>query len=525
MLPGYFSYIRVSTTRQGQTGTSLIEQREAIMRYAARCQLAIVEEFAEQETAAQRGRPVFTQMLSNLKAHRAAGVIMHKIDRSARNLKDWADLGELIDRGVEVHFVNESLDLRSRGGRLSADIQAVVAADYIRNLREETKKGFYGRIKQGLYPMPARIGYLDQGRGLPKVLDPVQGPLVKEAFSLYATGKWSLPSLADRLYELGLRSKRGGRVSLNGLSTLLHNPFYTGLIRIQRTGELYPGCHEQLISKPLFDRVQAVLSGKLVDRQQHHSFLFRKQATCGRCGKTLIGETHKEHNYYRCQLRGCPQKTIREEIIERALLDVLQQLRFSEIELTYFRQQLAKSSAQIATLRAAEGQALRLHLEQVRQRLSKLTDAYLDSVLDQTTYIDKKNNLLMAEQAAQEKLDKNALDDEAVVRHVEEFLELANDAYLSYETAFPAERKELVQIITSNFLVTEKKVIVKLHYPFELVATRAKLPYGSPHRGTSRTLSVMLSQLVDYFREHEFLMSSKSFNQVINSDETLPLAA
>ena len=58
-----------------------------------------------------------------------------------------------------------SLDLNTRGGRLSADIQAVVAADFIRNLREETKKGFYGRLKQGLYPICAPIGYLDRGGG------------------------------------------------------------------------------------------------------------------------------------------------------------------------------------------------------------------------------------------------------------------------------------------------------------------------------------------------------------------------
>jgi site-specific DNA recombinase len=68
----------------------------------------------------------------------------------------------LLDAGVEVHFANESLDLHTRGGRLSADIQAVVAADYIRNLREETKKGFYGRLKQGIYPMGAPLGYINK---------------------------------------------------------------------------------------------------------------------------------------------------------------------------------------------------------------------------------------------------------------------------------------------------------------------------------------------------------------------------
>src|SRR5690242_4392557 len=97
----YFSYIRVSTVRQGQTGTSLVEQRAAIEQYAARWNLSIVQEFEEKETAAKLGRPVFSVMLRELKKDRVRGVIMHKIDRSARNLKDWAELGELIDRGIE----------------------------------------------------------------------------------------------------------------------------------------------------------------------------------------------------------------------------------------------------------------------------------------------------------------------------------------------------------------------------------------------------------------------------------------
>src|SRR5437763_6814708 len=136
-------------------------------------------------------------MLKELKQGNADGVVIHKIDRGARNLKDWADLGELIDQGIEVHFANESLDLHTRGGRLSADIQAVVAADYIRNLREETRKGFYGRIKQGLYPLPAPLGYLDMGKAKPKESDPAKASLVKKTFELYASGNYSLNMLVE----------------------------------------------------------------------------------------------------------------------------------------------------------------------------------------------------------------------------------------------------------------------------------------------------------------------------------------
>ena len=59
-------------------------------------------------------------MMQLLKSQKADGVIIHKIDRSARNLKDWAVLGDMIDQGIEVHFAHESLDLNARGGRLAA---------------------------------------------------------------------------------------------------------------------------------------------------------------------------------------------------------------------------------------------------------------------------------------------------------------------------------------------------------------------------------------------------------------------
>ncbi len=132
----YFAYIRVATVKHGEYGSSLAEQRDAIEAYAARHGLQIAEVCEERETAAKRGRRTFSALLERLKAGEASGLIMHKIDRGARNARDWADLGDLIDQGVDIRFVTDNFDLTSRGGRLSADIQAVIAADYVRNLRE-----------------------------------------------------------------------------------------------------------------------------------------------------------------------------------------------------------------------------------------------------------------------------------------------------------------------------------------------------------------------------------------------------
>src|ERR1043165_811697 len=106
----YFSYIRVSTQRQGQAGTSLVEQQAAIDNFARAWDLSIIKRFEERETAARQGRPVFLEMLKELRKRKADGLIIHKIDRSTRNLRDWADLGSLIDSGLEIHFAGESLD-------------------------------------------------------------------------------------------------------------------------------------------------------------------------------------------------------------------------------------------------------------------------------------------------------------------------------------------------------------------------------------------------------------------------------
>src|SRR6267143_7092955 len=108
----FFAYTRVSTQKQGVEGVSLEAQQRAIREYAARHALDISRWFEERETAAKRGRPIFAEMLKGLRGGKAHGIIMHKIDRSTRNLKDWADLGELIDAGLDVHFATENYDLR-----------------------------------------------------------------------------------------------------------------------------------------------------------------------------------------------------------------------------------------------------------------------------------------------------------------------------------------------------------------------------------------------------------------------------
>src|SRR5258706_857019 len=102
----YLAYLRVSTPKQGE-GVSLLTQWETIVRFAARKQLRVTGWYEEKETAAKRGRPIFLNVLQMLRSRKADGLIVYKVDRSARNLKDWAELGELIDQGIPVYFASD----------------------------------------------------------------------------------------------------------------------------------------------------------------------------------------------------------------------------------------------------------------------------------------------------------------------------------------------------------------------------------------------------------------------------------
>jgi site-specific DNA recombinase len=502
-MKSYFAYIRVSTVKQGEHGSSLQEQGDAIKSFAARNGLHITEWFEERETAAKIGRQEFSRMVAALKKGRAAGVIFHKIDRSARNLKDWSSVQDLAEQGIDVRFTQESINLGSNEGKLTGDFLAVISSHYIRNLREEVKKGIQGRLKQGLYPMGAPLGYLDQGSGKPKIPDPSRAPFVRDAFELYAAGL-SLPALSDELFRRGLRSKIGMQVGINRLSELLHNPFYVGIIRMKRSGEHYAGVHQPIVSKSLFEQVQAILSGRANTKATKHDFLFRRLITCVQCKYHLIGEKQKGHTYYRCHTAACSTCSIREEIAVAAIKARFQPFCFTEEEHAELRQMNAKLEIEWDSKQSGYDRAIALQIDSANSRVSRLMDAYLDGAIDRSLFEEKKVGLLMERKALEERRQEVIGGGHRIVLDISEFLERVDTLSLSYEMATVQERRDILKIVTSNLTADGKNVVVELRSPFQEVGKLNLVPTGAPLRRKPRTRAKMIFKLlVNYFTASE----------------------
>ena len=484
----YFGYIRVSTPKQGR-GVSLDEQRAAISAYADKHGLHILNWFVETETAAKLGRTEYTKMIKALERGQVQGVIIHKIDRGARNLKDWANLGELLDRGIEVKFVHESLDMHSRGGRLAADIQAVVAADYVRNLRDEVLKGFYGRLKQGVYPLPAPVGYLDKGAGNPKEIDPISGPLVRYAFERYAAGNIGLHDLQQDLAAKGLKTRRGGPISFNGLAHMLHSPFYIGIIRIDRRNESFQGAHTPLISKDLFDRVQAIMEGKRARPVISHAFRYRSLIAHIGCTRRLTGEiAKKRYVYYRCHGPGCRGIAVPERVLEDGIKDTALAIAHGQQDLRDLRDLVGTARQSQSVDVENERRNIRMRLGECDTRLVRLTDALLDCAISTEAHNDRHEKLLREKRGLNDRLE--ALDAEPGWLRLYREFELRNAQVLRYEMMDDDEKRNLVSGLCSNLALDGKNVVIALRSPYKEIVELQGFHHGGPFKGRVRTLGV-----------------------------------
>lgn len=477
-----YGYVRVSTQKQGD-GVSLEAQREAILGFASRNDITITRWFEEKQTAAKGGRPVFSSMIRLLKQRQASGVVIHKIDRSARNFADWAKIGELSDVGIDVHFAAESLDFRSRGGRLSADIQAVIAADYIRNLREETLKGITGRLKQGLYPFKAPLGYLDQGGGKPKTVDPVRGPLIRELLEAYATGQHSIRSLIVLSKHSGLRNHHQKPLHKSGIEKIINNPFYAGIIRIETTGATYEGVHEPLISAATWQQIQDVKAGKCGKKVTRHNHTYRGLFRCQHCDTAMIPEKQKGFIYYRCHTPACATKCVREEQIERSVQFILTNVHLTDADIRRLTDEARTWIEQEETSNTSLN-TTKLQLAELEARLDRLTDALIDRLIDEETFKERKERLLVERQTLREKLTSG--DAQPTADDIREFLERIKSLAATYEMALPRQKRQILEWATSNRLVSERNVLVEPSPWLRATQEALSVYSGDPCRDTSR---------------------------------------
>ena len=329
-------------------------------------------------------------------------VIVHKLDRLARNRADDVEITRAFDEaGVRLVSTSENID-HTPGGMLLHGIMSSIAEFYSRNLAAEVVKGLSEKARAGGTVGRAPLGYLNkqgrdsQGRQARWVdIDPVRGPLITQAFTEYATDRWTLSTLTDHLTAHGLTtaptpSRPSHPLDHNKLLAILRNPYYRGIVTYQ--GVHYPGRHQPLIDEATWQRVQTVLSQhRHGERQRIHNHHLKTTVRCGQCGGRLIIHHAKARNghiypYFVCSYRQrhrdqCSFKAVLIDDVDHAVADLYRHIHITPDERRAIEKYLRIELDHIYARQHTHTQKLTTQARKLKTQQAKLLEAhYADAV-------------------------------------------------------------------------------------------------------------------------------------------------
>lgn len=463
-------YLRVSTKEQAEEGYSIAAQAEACRRFIAEKGWELVDEFVDRgESARTADRPQFQLMLQRLAEEGSVRyLVVHKLDRLARNLEDHGRVRAMLRKaGVQLISVTESIE-DSASGKLVEGILASIAEFYSANLSQEIRKGIDQKAAQGGWPTVAPYGYRNirrdtgtGGRRAEAVLEPdKQAPLVVWAFEQYATGRYSLPELTKAIVAKGLRNRLGGPPRVSAIHRILRNPVYTGAVVWK--GVEYPGVHQPLISRGLFDKVQAVMASHSTggDRAWKHDHYLKNLLYCDDCGSRLYYVVAKgRFGYFRCVGRNTQRKPcgqagyIPAQDLEKAVEALYERVRIPPELRRGVEKALKQEVAEKERHRAEATVFLGRRLKQLANERERLLKAYYAEAIDVVT-LKREQARINAEVAeAEAQLSSEGAKLKKATEVIELALNLAESCPEAYLRAQPDVRKLWNQAFFRKILV------------------------------------------------------------------------
>ena len=407
-------------------------------------------------------------MMLRMEAGEASGILAWHPDRLARNSVDGGKIIYLVDTGIisEMKFPTFWFDPTPQG-KFMLSIAFGQSKYYVDNLSENIKRGHQNKVKDGIWPQMAPLGYVNKNRKI--VPDKNIAPLIRKTFEAYSSGSFTLRQLRDKFNELGLKRKSGKELAVSNYQKLLKNPIYTGLMLYN--GEIHEGKHEPIITKKLFDLCQEVMMNKSKPKSPKlKPYIFRGFFRCGECGCFITTETQKGHNYLRCTKRKnpCEQRYVREEIITSQIRGEIKKVSLSSAwanaSINYFENEKMK----IAQAESSFAQKARRELVEIEIKLDRLLDLQLDGNLSQAEYTAKKHKLILAKKDLEEKISAFGRKSNNRFELAIAFLKEANQAekYAQQESAIGG--RDFLKKIGSNFRIADRTLACDFKNAFQI---------------------------------------------------------
>ncbi len=495
-----FIYCRVSTEEQATDTHYSLDYQEECARHRVKekgwAPCKVRKDVGSGKSA--EGRPGFQELLQDIERHAIDVVLVYKLDRLSRNVRDIYDTLEAMQgAGVEFVSLTEGFDTTTPMGRAMLGIAAVFAQLTRETIAENTRNGLLQRAKQGKYAAGSIKPYgftYDPQAGLRP--DPAEAAVVKRIFDLYVNAKLGLGKIAKLLNREHVPTKTGAAWSSNSVDGVLKNPVMIG--RVPHNGESYAGNHEGIVDEETFQAAQ----GRFAARAGvHHRMLTSRMllsgvARCGRCGRLLRARYRdSKHGFYTCignqKVEGegaCGGFDKSAPLLEGAVVEHIKQFAESEAMQQLAQAEVEKLLQTELAPKREERDRLSLELAEIASAFTKWADRLDRGLVDEEQFSQQNSRLLERKRKVQERLaeiDKALAGREQVRVEFEAVRRALADFPRLWEEARLEERQELVRLLVEKLVVTPELLVLKLRFSPEVRSISLLKRPGAERRSKS----------------------------------------
>lgn len=467
-------YRRVSTEEQAKEGYSIGAQETMCKAFLKSQSWDLVDIYTDEGVSAKdTNRDSLKRMLSDAKLNKFDVIVVYRLDRLTRSVKDLYDLLETIEtHGVKFKSVTEPYDTTTAAGKLFITLVAALAQWERENLAERVKFGMDQMFLEGKRPgakMP--YGYTKQGE---LIEDEVK--ILHKLRELYMEGN-GFRAVANKLNEMGLLRNGKEWTSFTTYYTL-NNPFYAGKMRWgekKLDGKYASRKMENVVDVKLQDHdyptvyswsqyiehTKRMKSREFNGYSKKMEYWFTGMIKCGKCGSSMTGRVHrnkrKDGTYYEyisyiCSKRqmigstGCSMPMMRQELIEKLLLEFIRKYK---IELEEAR--TAITDEQKADSIQTELDQLHSTLEKVRERRKRWQYAFVEQLITADELRERTEDDLVEMEAIESKIKRLELeqrkDNNIALDQINNFTEM-------WDGLDDVGKQQLLKILFKEIVVT-----------------------------------------------------------------------
>ena len=403
-------YARYSSDNQREE--SIEAQIRATKEFAKRQGITLLERqyIDRAKSATSDRRPEFQQMIKDVEKGGVDYVIVHKLDRFARDKYDSAIYKRrLKEAGVQLISVTENLSDTPESVIMESVLEGM-AHYYSANLSREVMKGMKETAMQGKFTGGTPpLGY-DVGADKRLVINPYEKVIIESIFKWYLEG-YGYNAILDFINARGWHTKRGGNFTKGAINNILKNEKYKGVYKYnQVTGRgkfakeakarmkdedaviRIEGGMPAIITEEDFETVQEKLRANKSmagSEKAKKAYLLTGVIFCGECGASMQGVTRSNEkkvrpSTYRCSCRQnqrqCDNKEIRRDYLEEYVLENLEEKVLNE---SIVPQLVAEINEQIVERQSGGLEDIELYdrrLKEVERKIDKLIDAIAEGV-------------------------------------------------------------------------------------------------------------------------------------------------